>query len=208
MSGSLIPCSIVCEGDVDGVVASRLLAHVGIPAGTIYVTRGINRLHSKLAGYNEAARWSPWLVLVDLNHKFDCAPRLRKAWLSSPSPQMCFRIVVRTLESWLMADAEHLARFLDVPPSHIPRNPEAETSPKETLVNLARRSGSIEIRQDMVPREGSGRPIGSAYNARLIEFASRHWRPHIAGRRSDSLRRCLSRLNNLPRSSSPGFRKR
>jgi hypothetical protein len=197
MSETSIPCSIACEGDVDGVVATRILKHVGLPAASIYVARGKDRLKAQLAGYNQAARRSPWFVLVDLNRKLDCAPRLRREWLPSPSSHMCFRVAVRTVESWMMADAERLARFLSLSPSLIPRKPDMEMSPKEMLVNLARRSSRREIREDMVPREGSGRSIGNAFNARLIEFAARQWRPAVASRRSESLRRCLQSVKRL-----------
>ena len=54
-----------------------------------------------------------------------------------------------------------------------------------------------EIRDDMVPREGSGRSIGPAYVSRIIEFALSHWRPAEASHRSESLRRAIACLNNL-----------
>jgi hypothetical protein len=188
---------VAAEGDVDGVVAVRLLAYVGIPAGVSYITRGKDRLKSRLAGYNTAARFGPWFVLVDLNARIDCAPPLKAQWLPSPAPRMCFRVVVRTVEAWLMSDSERLSQFLGISPNRIPRDPESERHPKETMVNLARQSRNREIREDMVPREGSGRSIGNAYCARLIEFASRRWRPDVASRRSDSLRRCLNRLKEM-----------
>lgn len=197
MRGPVIPCMIAGEGDVDGVVAARLLAYIGIPAGSRYITRGKDRLESRIAGYNQAAQLGPWLVLVDLNAKMDCAPRLRAQWLPSPVSRMCFRIVVRTVEAWLMSDAERLAQFLGISQSLVPRDPESDLHPKETLVQLARRSRYRVIREDMLPKEGSGRLTGNAYGARLIEFVSRRWRPDVASRKSDSLRRCLKRLGEM-----------
>lgn len=197
MSETPVYCSIAVEGDVDGKVAERLLEHVGARTAALYVTRGKDRLQAKLPGYNQAARFSPWLVLVDLNQKLDCAPLLRAAWLPSPAPHLCFRVAVRTLEAWLMADAQRLADFLGVPAGAVPRKPESELRPKETMVNLARRSRRREIREDMVPREGSGRPVGNAYSSRLVEFASGRWRPVVAARRSDSLRRCIRCVERL-----------
>jgi len=97
----------------------------------------------------------------------------------------------------LLADAESIADFLGVPRSRVPAQPETLDNPKLTVVNLARVSRRNKIRDDMVPREGSGRNIGAAYTSRLVEFTSSSWRPEIAEQRSDSLRRTLGRLREL-----------
>ena len=109
---------------------------------------------------------------------------------------MCFRLAVRAIESWLLADAEQLAAFLRVSSAKIPVNPDGEHDPKMTLVNLARYSTKKNIREDMVPREGSGGKVGPGYVGRVIEFAQL-WRPEVAAERSDSLRRCLAALETL-----------
>jgi hypothetical protein len=44
--------------------------------------------------------------------------------------------------------------------------------------------------------------VGPAYSSRLIEFAldeAEGWRPEIAARRSDSLRRCIEGIERLVR---------
>ena len=109
--------------------------------------------------------------------------------------------------SGLLADRERLSRFLDVPLSKIPDNPEELDDPKRTMVELAQGSHRQDIRKDMVPRVGSGRHVGPAYASRLMEFASDQklgWRPAIASHHSDSLDRslrCLRRLvERFPRS--------
>ena len=93
-----------------------------------------------------------------------------------------------------------IAAFLGVRAALIPRNPDAEDDPKAALVNLARRSRWRMVREDMVPREGSGGRVGPVYAGRLIEFVAageRSWRPDVAARRSDSLRRCVEALRTL-----------
>jgi hypothetical protein len=109
-------------------------------------------------------------------------------------------VAVRAVEAWLLADAERLAAFLGIRAALIPRDPDAEHDPKTTLVNLARRSRRRAIREDIVPREGSGGRVGPGYVGRLIEFvtaAENGWRPGVAAGRSDSLRRCLEALQVL-----------
>ncbi len=188
------------EGMVDEAVLRRLVWHVRGSVKAVYGKNGKTHLRKQLAGYNQAARFSPWLVLVDLDREADCAPLFRAAWLPKPASLMCFRVAVREIEAWLLADRERIATFLGVAVSRVPPDPEAEPDPKRTVVDLARRARRREIREDMAPRPGSGRTVGPAYTSRLIEFASHAtagWRSEIAAKRADSLRRCLMRLRGL-----------
>lgn len=110
---------------------------------------------------------------------------------------MVFRIAVREIEAWLLADQRSFARYFSVPPVRIPNDPEAILRPKEFLVNLVRRSRSRTVRDDVVPREGSKTQVGPGYAGRMIEYASTVWSPHEASVRSDSLKRCLDRLSRF-----------
>jgi hypothetical protein len=194
---SLVTISAAVEGLVDEAVVLRLIACAGGHPGPVYCKNGKDALRQKINGYNNAARHTPWVVLVDLNSYADCAPRLRHDWLPTPAPQLCFRVVVRQVEAWLMADADTLATFLGVRRNTIPANPEALPNAKAEMVNLARHSRRSAIRQDMVPRQGSGRAVGPAYTSRMIEYAETHWRPEVAAQRADSLRRTIDRLKRL-----------
>jgi len=188
------------EGLVDEAVLMRLMAHVGATPSAVYGKRGKPYIRQQLAGYNNAARFSSWIVLVDLNAEAECAPVLVETWLPDPAPHMCFRVAVHKIEAWILADAERLSRFLSVSPALIPTKPDAEPDPKRTLVEVARKSRRRAICQDMVPRPGSGRAVGPAYSSRLIEFAldeAEGWRPEIAAQRSDSLRRCIEGIGRL-----------
>lgn len=102
--------SAAVEGMVDEAVVRRLIAHAGGQLGTVYGRHGKPSLREKIDGYNNAAKRAPWLVLVDLDHDEDCAPPLREAWIPNPAPHLCFRIAVREIEAWLLADAETLAQ--------------------------------------------------------------------------------------------------
>lgn len=191
--------SAAVEGLVDEAVVRQLVGHVGAETAGVYGKNGKSYLRQRLAAYNNAARFTPWIVLVDLNRDAECAPPLRDEWLHEPAPHMCFRVAVREIESWLIADRERIARFLSVPVSRVPSAPEVIDDPKRVVVELAAQSRRRDIREDMVPRPGSGRPAGPAYASRLIEFVANHWRPKVAARSSDSLKRCLNRLRELAR---------
>lgn len=188
------------EGPTDDVVLRRIVEARGAFIHRVQVQNGKPNLRRALPGYNQAARWSSWLVLVDLDRDFPCAGPMVGEWMPAPSAHMRFRIVVRQIESWLMADAERLARFFSVRRAAVPATPDTLPDAKATLLALAAGSHRKAIRQDMVPRAGSGRRVGPAYTSRLIDFANdpvRGWRPEVAARSSPSLAKCLSRLDEL-----------
>ena len=93
------------EGVTDEVVVERIIDHAGGRVGTVYGKKGKNLLRPKIAGYNNAVRHAPWIAPVDLDSE-NCAAQLRGAWLSAPAPLLRFRVAVRAVEAWLMADAE------------------------------------------------------------------------------------------------------
>ena len=194
-SGPTIAAAV--EGSLDEAVVCRLINHVGGESGAVYGKNGKPFLKDRIDGYNSAARHAPWVVLVDLDADADCAPPVCETWLPSLAPRMCFRVAVRAVEAWLMADAETLARFLRIARGKIAVDPESLEHPKRTMVNLARLSRSRDIRDDMVPREGSGRTEGPAYTSRLIEYATDRWQPEVAVVRADSLRRTIACLQHL-----------
>lgn len=195
--------SVAVEGDLDEIVVSRLIRLTGGVPGHVYGKKGKAFLLQKLTAYNNAARYSPWLVVVDLDQDADCAPPFALKYLPDPSRSMIFRIAVREIESWIMADRESLAEFLGVKSSWIPGEPEKEEHPKRRMVDIARRSRRKAIREDMVPRPGSGRTVGPAYSSRMMEFImdpKNGWRPEVAAELSESLFRCLVRLKDFLKS--------
>ena len=187
------------EGIVDEAVVRRLAKHAELEMGSVYGKNGKDHLRQRIRGYNNAARFSLWIILVDLNFEAECAPPLRNSWLPQPADKMCFRVAVRKVESWLLGDRERIANFLRVQSVSIPPSPDALPDPRDAMVALAAQSRRPDIREDMLPRPGSGRPIGPAYTSRMIEFVENYWRPEVAARSSDSLRRCLRRLGEIAR---------
>ena len=185
------------EGVLDEVVLRRLAEHLGISIGPVFGKSGKPYLRDKMAGYNQAARFSPWIVLVDLDDD-ECAPSLCTEWLPVPAEHMCFRVAVREIESWLLADRPRIATFLGVPARRVPSAVDDLNDPKRTLIDLARVSRRRAIREDMVPRPGSGVSIGPAYTSRMMEVidvgGQDRWRPEFAAQASPSLSRCISAL--------------
>lgn len=201
MMANGIAISSAVEGIVDEAVVYRLIDHVGGIAGPVYGKQGKAFLRQRISGYNNSARLRPWIVLVDLDHDHECAPPLCSTWIAQPASRLCFRVAVREVETWLLADAERIAAFFRVARNKVPSNPESLDDPKAALVDLARSSRSRAIIEDMVPHQGSGRKVGRAYSSRLIEFISSSWRPDIAATRADSLRRAVDGLRRVAKST-------
>ena len=189
--------SAAVEGDIDEAVVRKLVAHAGGQIGTVHGRNGKSSLRKQINGYNNAARLAPWIVLIDLDNDANCPPPIRDEWVPEPAPLLCFRIAVREVEAWLMADADTLARYLSVRLGKILTEPEKLERPKDAMVNLARRSRRQDIRKDMVPRESSGRRVGPAYTSRLIEYVQEHWQPDVASERSESLHRAINCLQRF-----------
>ncbi len=195
--GNEVIISAAVEGMVDEAVVGKLIVHAGAKLGAVYGKEGKSFLKQKIVGYNRAAMRAPWVILVDLDKDADCAPLLCNSWLPKRAKHLCFRVAVREVESWLLADPSRLAKFLGVSSEKVPKDPESLDDPKKIMVNLARNSRRTAIQKDMVPRGGSGRQVGPAYSSRLIEFISLFWRPEIAMQRSESLRGSIGCLRHL-----------
>lgn len=167
--------------------------------------KGKHWIRNRIRGFNNAARFQPWLVIIDLNDEAACPPLMLANWVPAPASHLCFRVAVREIEAWLLADTHALATFLSVRRGAFPANPEAENDPKVRMVTLAQQSRRRAIREDMVPRPGSRRSTGPAYDSRLVEFVQSTWRPEIAAQTSDSLNRaieCLRMISGVPPPSS------
>jgi hypothetical protein len=189
--------SAAVEGLVDEAVAHRLCAGAGVALADVHVKGGKKSLLDKLDGYNRAARFGSWLVLVDLDRDEDCAPPFQSEHLPEPHERMCFRVAVRSVEAWLLADRHRFAAFLGVRRTRIPRDPEALDDPKGFVVDLARGSTKATIRTGLVPRDGSGRRVGVTYSSQLTEFVVGHWRPEEAAATADSLARAINCVRGL-----------
>lgn len=195
--------TVAVEGASDEAVVRKILRHVGIECGPVHVTRGKGRLDERLPGYNRAALFSPWVVVRDMDRDAPCAGGLARRLLAHPAGTMRFRIAVRAVEAWLLADTERIGRFLAVATAALPRAPDTIPDPKSKLISLAMQSRKRAIREDMVPVAHGTARVGPAYVARIIEFADGSWRPDVAARRSPSLTRCLAALRSLGESWAP-----
>jgi hypothetical protein len=187
----------VVEGDLEVHVVQQLLKSCGSSVGTVRNCRGSASFWQRARQFDRAAQSiGPVLGLVDLEQA-DCAPGLLRDRVGRlPHRRFVLRIAKRMIESWLLADRQALASFLGVSVALVPGDPEAEPDPKQTLVNLARRSKRREIREALAPAPGlRGVKVGAEYLPTLGEFVRGSWDPRRAANRADSLQRALRAID-------------
>ena len=189
------PLSCLVEGVLDEAVVRRVLEASSLEAGVFY-RQSLPAFKTYLRRFNQAANYSLWFAVCDLD-RVECAPVRLRDFLPHPASGMCFRIAVRTIEAWLLADRQSLARFLSISITAVPQPPEDEREPKARLISLARRSRSRAIREGMVPHEGDSRTVGPEYATMMGEYVRERWSPERAGACAPSLSRALKRCRSL-----------
>lgn len=180
---------------MDEAMANRILIDVGHTPGSCYGKKGFAYIRDKIGNFNQTASIINYFALVDfMDTGFSCPGEVVTTWLPYREPKMLLRVVVRELESWLLADRENMADFLQIATSKVPANPEILTDPKLILVNLARHSRKKQIREALVPEIGSTSSVGRLYTSEIIRFISLKWNITRARQNAPSLDRCWNSL--------------
>lgn len=186
------------EGEIDEIIAHQIISRLGHEIGVGYGKRGVGYIQKKIQNFNETAQSILYLVLVDfMDTKLECPAQVISNWLPNKNELMFFRVVVREIESWVLADRESLAAFLNVNIELIPAKPENEPDPKRKLVNIARKSRSKKIRDALVPDQNSTAQVGKLYTSEIKRFVSDFWNIDTARKNSPSLNKCLLRLSEI-----------
>ena len=137
----------------------------------------------------------PVLMLTDLDNR-TCPSGMIAEWLKAPlNPGFLFRICVREIDAWLMADRERFAEFLGIGVSRIALKPEALSDPKAELIRLSQTAAKREMRTGFKPLRSA--TIGPRHNEYLKEFVSGFWRPSVADKIAPSLGRARYRIREI-----------
>ncbi len=197
---------VAVEDKLSEYVMRRLLQHVlgkarfeKNPARYINC-KGKGNIVKDFNNYISTAGRIPVIILIDLDKK-GCAPSLRKSLLekhnvTSVPSKFFFRIAVREVEAWLLADKVNFAKFVGISPDAIDGNPESLADPKQYLINIVtKKSKNKEIKNDIIPQGQAYE--GYSYNDRLGSFVKDSWCLDNAVQRSPSLKRTRERLSEL-----------
>lgn len=187
---------IAVEDELSGAVVERLLTYSGSNQSVrIHNARGNGNLRKGMDKYRKASRSIPHVVLTDLDSA-PCPPTLISSWVTKKLPaKLLFRVAVREVEAWLLADREGISKFLHINVTKVPYYPEHEENPKRTLINLARKSKKRRLSEEIIPSPHSSASIGPLYNFHFITFVNTQWDIDQARQNSPSLDRALSRIS-------------
>jgi len=190
--------SILVEGTLDEAVAETIITAAGGTPGTVFPKRGINYIEKKISGFNELAQGMPILSLVDfMDTDADCPPELVQSWLPHRNKKMVLRVVVREIESWILADRTSISQFLRIRKSQIPHHPEEISDPKAVLIDLVRSSPNESLKNALVPDDPTVNSEGPAYTTRMEQFVRTQWNLTNARQNAPSLRRCVRAVTTL-----------
>lgn len=189
---------VVVEGALDVAAALKLLRALRIATeGVAPIDKG-----GRIAFWRDAQRYNqaaahlgPILGLADMEGAPCASALFRKHLKHAIHPNFILRLARPMLESWLMADAESLARYLKVSNRLVPTDPDNIAHPKKILVQIASKSTSRSIREDVVPRTGSLGIVGPRYTPLMAEYVRAAWRPLVAKSRSPTLCRAIASMN-------------
>ncbi|MFN4147335.1 MAG: hypothetical protein ACK4GN_16030 [Runella sp.] len=194
----MIDINLVYEDDVSHHLMRKLLAYFDNKFNVVntYSGNGFGYIKKGIGGFNAASEFTPFFVLTDLD-RHECPVIMMNDWLPAEKHRnLIFRVAVREVESWLLSDREGFFSFLKISKDLIPRNPDTENDPKQTLFNLVRKSRRREIKEDILPRNEYAKQ-GPNYNDRLQEFISNDWVLKRAIRHSESLNRAYRHLESF-----------
>lgn len=164
------------------------------------VTGGKSVIKSKCEAFLNMAKVNiPTFIMIDLDN-CECACSLIRNWFDIPQkdavllPSQCiFRIAVREVESWIIADRDAWADFIGIPAGNFSTQPDSLGDPKRYLLNVIRTKGKKKIHREMLP-QGGGASIGPKYNEVLCNFVESSWEPERAAKISPSLDRALKAI--------------
>ena len=194
-----IPLNIGVEDLLSEIITRRLIRDSGrnYSIGTVFSRGGFGYLKKTAHGWNSASKSIPFFLLTDLDTSA-CPSQLIVEWVPGTiHHNFFFRVAVREVEAWLIADYENLSYFLQVRKAKFPEHPELLDDAKGTLIAIASSSSSRQVRERIVPKLNSFAKQGRDYNACLGEFVDTEWNPQKAAARAPSLYRCIERLRNF-----------
>jgi hypothetical protein len=195
----MVPITIATEDELSEAIASRLVSEVPGPCYVAQPLRkgGFGYLRSRMANWRQMAERQVVFVLTDLD-RVECPVAMRNDWagLKPLPPRLLFRIAVREVESWVLADHDAIRRLMGAVPN-LPDAPDDIPDPKQALLKLAKKAPR-SVRDDIVRQGERGNLLqGLGYNTRLVNWVNSEWSPKRAAERSPSLARARKRLSEI-----------
>ncbi|MCO7573102.1 DUF4276 family protein [Pseudomonas chlororaphis] len=187
---------LATEDELSEKVGIRLATEAGLEIGQCLRRNGFGYLKSRVENFCQMARQAPVFLITDLDRK-QCASTLIEEWLGNhKKPEnFLFRVAIREIESWILADQEALRKLLGKK-GQIPHYPDELADPKSVILSLAQNAPK-NIKEELIIKKGAISSQGVGYNSILGKWVSETWCPTRAAERSPSLQRTRQRLLEL-----------
>lgn len=158
---------------------------------------GFGYLKGKLPNLCGLSKTQPVILLTDLDNA-GCPMKLIDAWFKGMEKprDLLFRVVVREVESWVLADHKGFSDYFGISQAKLPTDPDLLPDPKAQLLKLiggARR----EIKDVMIAKKGALAIQGVGYNTILVDFIRTSWNCQRAAERSKSLNKAFIRISEF-----------
>ena len=191
--------TLVVEDDLSDVTARKIISVANPKLAVAYsrVCDGSGYIRKNVRAFNNASQATPYLVITDLD-TIACAPALIGNWFRGiqMNPGLTFRVAVREIEAWLLADRTGIAHFLGIATNRVPAYPEQDMDPKKVLIRLASTSRYPSVKRAIVPMGTATQ--GRDYNGCLGRFATSDWDVGQAAGNAPSLAKTMLRIGAIP----------
>lgn len=188
---------LATEDELSEQVGLCLANEIGLEVGSKLRRGGNGYLRSRIPNFCQMAHTQPVLLITDLD-RMECPTVLMREWFGQREkpPAFLFRVAVREIESWLLADHDAMRGLLGPKAPKLPDAPDNLADAKQELLRIARRAPR-DVRDDLVVQAGTVASQGLGYNARLCAWVRESWDASRAAERSPSLQRARTRLREL-----------
>jgi hypothetical protein len=191
-------CLIATEDELSEAVVLKMLSERKISRHAVHSLpkSGFGYLKKNVSKFcNAAQNGRNVFVLTDLDNA-RCAPSLLTDWFSlhERPERLLFRVAVREVEAWVMADKRSFSEFLGISPAIIGNEVDSIVDPKSYLLRISERA-KASIKRELLPRKGVLARQGFGYNEVLGSFVRNHWSSTRAAEHSQSLKKALIRLD-------------
>ena len=170
---------------------NRFVLQTGFPI----ITHGFGNLQKITQRFLSAAKKGGIrsIFLTDLDQKHS-VQQIANEWfniacLALLPDKLIFRIAVHEIESWIIADINGIANFLNVSPANFVTSPDDLDDPKQFLFNVIRSKCRSAKFKEMLPQKGQA--VGIDYNPQIVSFIKEKWDIQTAMANSPSLKRAV-----------------
>jgi hypothetical protein len=199
----MTPIAIATEDQLSEAIVLRLIDDLPIPHRVQHRLgrKGNGYLKAKMSSWCSMAQHQVVVVLTDLD-RASCLLEFRDGWLEAAPPKnLLFRIAVREVESWVLADHVALRKLIGKK-GLLPPAPDDLSDPKRTFLNLVT-NASRQVKNDLLKTINGNLSAGIGYNAHLTMWVQSEWNPERAEQRSPSLAKARLRLHETVASFRP-----